>query len=117
MKFVLTRSRSGAVGLALLVVAFSGLDRPVDASWRLRLVDSGGFDDRSNRGITRMVAEGDYFYAGTWNIAVGTKIYRSRDGEEWVCISRPGIDGNRNSFATVGLVWHGDYLYVGTWNQ
>ncbi len=104
------------IGAAISLLFVSFLAHP-QTDWRLRLIDDKGIDDPNNAGVGRLLAHGDYFYLGAWNVHSGAIIYRSRDGENWERISEPGFNGNQNTFTVAGFTWYGDYLYAGTWNQ
>ena len=61
--------------------------------WQLRLVNDNGFGDANNLGVGRIYGTDDYLYIGTWNWVDGTKVYRSRDGNNYELISPGGLGG------------------------
>ena len=54
---------------------------PEPLAWQLRLIEDQGFDDLDNIGIGRVIAHGEYLYAGTWNNESGAGAASSWDDD------------------------------------
>jgi len=111
------RSEGSTVILFAFVLALLLCSRVLAEEKRqLRLISSDGFDDPMNTAVGATKIHEQYLYLGTWNVANGCKMYRTKDVKEFELISTGGF-GNVNNFDIISLEWFKGKLYVGTWNM
>ena len=78
-------------------------------------ITSNGFGNPRNTGFTHMREFNGHLYAGCFNYAEGSEVWRSETGEpgSWKMVIPKGWNSDGNTDSTVMLV-HDNYLYIGT---
>ncbi len=110
---------NGGVGAPSSIWRSSGAGGPPYTDWAN--VAPNGFGDAGNVGVTSLVSDGSYLYAGTRNSATGAEIWQSActggpPFTDWQQVNAPGFGTSNNLGAFALLFWLGD-LYCGTGND
>ncbi|MBU0670673.1 MAG: hypothetical protein ABH835_01675 [Patescibacteria group bacterium] len=78
---------------------------------------SDGLGNANNPAIYALEEFDGYFYAGTWNIASGTEIYRTADMETWELVSSDGFGGVLPDWYVYDFQEFNGELYASTYND
>lgn len=95
---------------------YRGTKNEVDGSWSWEQVVSKGLTRKTNYGVRKMIAVGDYLYGVTGNHNNGLEVWRTFDGENWEVVNTSGF-GTRSNKSARGLASFKGYLYVGVENR
>ncbi|MFH1150555.1 MAG: hypothetical protein V1748_08785 [Actinomycetota bacterium] len=105
---------AGSVGSIWRTTAVGG---PPYTDWEKVCID--GFGDTGNEGITSLITDGSYIYAGTRNPGTGTEIWRSASSggppfTDWTQVNADGFGAGADTMGTFSLIFFGSYLCGGT---
>jgi hypothetical protein len=73
-----------------------------------------GFGDSNNLMVVSSAVIDRYLYAGTFNMATGSEVWRTNNGTIWLQVNSDGF-GNPLNVSTYSMQRSGGHLYAGTW--